>query len=361
MPNELKPISTSSAQRYKEFKAVYLPWIVLIATAILAWYTWHNLFLSPTLMGEAQIKIAEISSPQNAVVQEVNVSLFDTVKQGDTLVVISPIDATRELDNLRTELDLYALKNTPNLTQKRMEINQWGLHLDILSKKIELAQARVLLDRAENDLKRNAALLEKKYLSQELYDLSLQERDSAKKTIDEIEKSLPQIEAAAQDIDEGVNNILNQRNQAFLEALQTFQNRLDVITSASTNFVIKAPFDGMISSIVCSVGQPVAERQILLTLHADKSDQIIGYLRQPYPVDPKPGMEAEIISNSTKQRVIATTQVETVASYLEPITNSLALPTASEKLDMGLPVTFKVPAELSIRPGEQVGILLRQK
>ena len=94
-------------------------------------------------------------------------------------------------------------------------------------------------------------------------------------------------------------------------------------------------------------------------VNASESTRLIGYLRQPFSVDPTPGMQATIVTH-TSRRTLATTEVEYVGNFMEPITNSLARVSTSQLVDMGMPISFKIPEGVKIRPGEVVGIMLRK-
>jgi len=81
-------------------------------------------------------------------------------------------------------------------------------------------------------------------------------------------------------------------------------------------------------------------------------------LRQPYPLDPEVGMEAEILTRTRKpQRFMS--KISEIGAQIEMITNSLAFIKQGSMVDEGLPVVLAVPMDANIRPGEIVDVILR--
>jgi hypothetical protein len=123
---------------------------------------------------------------------------------------------------------------------------------------------------------------------------------------------------------------------------------------------LTAPITGMISSIQRRAGEQVIEGEPLLVISSPQAERVVGYLRQPYPVQPEPGMEAVLTTREWRRRQYIGL-VTQVGAQLEYITNSLALLRPGALVDTGLPVIIDLSPEADIRPGEVVDILIRDR
>jgi hypothetical protein len=109
-------------------------------------------------------------------------------------------------------------------------------------------------------------------------------------------------------------------------------------------------------------GENVTSGEPILQISATHSERIIGFLRQPLPLEPKPGMEVEVRTRTFVRR-IGMARVAQVGELLEPISPTLLaamrLPVTAIPTDMGLRVHISPPQGLSLLPGEQVDLIIR--
>lgn len=356
MKENLEPIPTPKEQLWKEFRVAYLPWIIMALTIGITWVVWTQVAIAPTMMGEVESVRAQVVSPDIGVVEKVAINRFQEVKAGDPLVVIRPTDPRNALNSIQLELSLLNSHGDEStlLSRYRAKLDYYSLRLNILSEQVNLEEAKVELVRTEKDLIRSENLMKEKYLSKEMYDISLAERDKAKETVKQLEESLPILKAKADKMLEGIDSI-GEGNSVFEQKLKAIEDKLARISSPDNSITLIAPIDGMVSGVWCSPGEVVTEGYILAAINATQPDRIVGYIRQPFPVEPVPGMSVKIVTHSNR-RVLAVTEVDKVGLFLEPITNSLARMTSERPVDMGLPVSFKIPENVSLRPGEVVGL-----
>ncbi len=365
MKENLEPISTPKELLWRDFRVDYLPWIVLILLIVITWIFWSKTGVAPTLMAEAEIVKAQLVAPGNGIVQQVIAERFSQVKAGDPLIVFKLTDPNNALNSIRMELDLLsakAEKSQSSISTRRAEADYYSLKLDLLAKKIDLEQAKVELTRTEKDLARATELVKDKYISDEFYDISLAAHDNAQAAVSNLQEMLPllseNVEKLRLSIEKDATDIDTHYSQLEKE-LDSLQTKLDNIAGPETPIILSAPIDGIISGVWCTPGETVADGQIMAMVNASESTRLIGYLRQPFSVDPTPGMQATIVTH-TSRRTLATTEVEYVGNFMEPITNSLARVSTSQLVDMGMPISFKIPEGVKIRPGEVVGIMLRK-
>jgi multidrug resistance efflux pump len=134
------------------------------------------------------------------------------------------------------------------------------------------------------------------------------------------------------------------------------ENRFSRLSTNLDEFTLVAPMDGMVQAVNHHSGAFVPDGEPILTLHSARSDRIVGYLRQPYVVEPAVGMKVEIVTRSVKrERFLAT--ISEVGAQLEVITNALAMAKPTGVIDTGLPIIIRIPPGIQLRPGETVDIL----
>jgi hypothetical protein len=89
--------------------------------------------------------------------------------------------------------------------------------------------------------------------------------------------------------------------------------------------------------------------------------RLVGYLRQPLPFTPTPGMTAEIRTRGLPAQM-ATTTVTQVGAALELISPTviaaMRLPPTPTP-ETALRVEFALPASLGLKPGEHVDVVVR--
>jgi len=121
-----------------------------------------------------------------------------------------------------------------------------------------------------------------------------------------------------------------------------------------------APIDGMVTQIVRRVGDPILAGQTVLRINPSRPDRLIGYLRQPLPFEPKPGMVAEVRTRAAPRQTAVTTIMQ-VGSTMEPIPSTLVaamrLP-SNPPPEPALRIDLKLPAGLKVRPGEHVDVII---
>lgn len=322
----------------------------------ITWVVWIQVAVAPTMMGEVESVRAQVVSPSVGLVEKVAITRFQEVKAGDPLIVIRFTDTRNVLDSLQMELSLLNSRGDEStmLTRHRAESDYYSLRLNILSEQVNLENAKVELARAEKDYVRSEQLMKEKYLSKEMYDISLAARDKARETVKKLEETLPILNAKADKMYAEIDAI-GAGNSVFEQKLKALEDKLASIASPENSITLTAPIDGMISGIWCSPGEVVTEGYILAAINATHPDRIVGYMRQPFPVEPVPGMSVKIVTHSNR-RVLAITEVDKVGHFLEPITNSLARIATDRLVDMGLPVSIKIPENITLRPGEVVGL-----
>jgi multidrug resistance efflux pump len=328
--------------------------LAIAGLAILA--LWRQVGGAGTVTGVGEGARCYVSSPQPGWITAVLVKPYQHVKKGDPVAIIQPYDARAQLDLLRSELEMTRLRSQPSLPEQNA-MNYERVRVELLQQKSELAMARVNLERAEKDLRRNLPLYREKLIAADLYDLSVRDRDLYKAEVEEKSKAVADIEERLQKLQNlgdphastsNVVDMATMANLAFKQAVA--QTNWDVMT-------LTAPIDGVVYGIHRQTGEFVMDGELLIGVNSLQSDRVVGYLRQPYAFDPQIGMEVKVATR-THQRHQFLSQISHIGGQLEYITNSLAQVRPMALVDMGLPFVVDVPHGVQLRPGEVVDILL---
>lgn len=356
--NRLPPIPTPPGQRWREVRIRIIPGLSFIAALALAVFLWRDNVASPTLEGAIEAVRAEVISPQAGTLTKITVARFQQVSQGDPVAVIHPTDPRTALDLLRAEIDLLRARLEPRLSQQRNSTDYERLRLELLLQKAELASDRVNLARAENELKRNQELFESKLLSEQLYDFSLKTKEQLETEVTEKAKLITDLEQGLQRLAAlGDPDTASPTADAMLAAIQSQEQKLQKAQASIAPIVLTAPLDGVVSLVYRQEGENVMDGDPILVINSLESTRIIGYLRQPLPLEPEVGMHVEVRKRTPKAPAYHAL-IRHVGSQFEPITNALAMIRPGQAVDLGLPIEVSLPPSLKGRPGELVQLTL---
>ncbi|HWH68570.1 MAG TPA: hypothetical protein VNT26_04255, partial [Candidatus Sulfotelmatobacter sp.] len=190
---QLPPIPTSFAVMWRTVRLRVVPPIVLLSLVAVTLALWRRLD-GGGIAGIAEGVRSVVSSPQMALVQELKVRPYQWVEAGQPLLTLLPKDPRARLDLLQSDLQIARLKLEPSLAdQNALDFER--VRVESMRLKQELAVAAVNLQRAENTLRRRAALFTDKLVSEDAYDLAVQERDVYRAEIAEKRKTIDAIDA----------------------------------------------------------------------------------------------------------------------------------------------------------------------
>ena len=350
------PIRPTIQVLWSEFRFRLVPILSFAALAVITLVLWSRFHSAQTLSGLGEGIRASVASPQGGWLQELRVAPYQLVNQGDPIAIVLPVDSQVPMDLFQADLQIARLEQEPSLAAQNA-MNYERVRVETLRLRSEVAEARINLRRAENDLQRNAKLHEQRLLSDDLYDLSLQTRDALAAevsekagAVEEMEKRLTRLRAFGDPDDPGAD----EKSQALLSRLEA------VRSDAMTNWgpiTLTAPISGMVSYINRQAGEYVLEGEPIVAVHSLWSDRVVCYLRQPYPADPDVGLKVRITTRTAQRQQFWTT-VSHVGAQVEAITNALAFIRQGMLVDVGLPVIVNLPPETRIRPGEIVDMWL---
>jgi len=351
-----EPIPMPAFVRWREFRAGVLPLFMFTGGAVACAWLWTQTATSTGIAGITEGVRSVVASPRLATVQHVVVAPFQMVEAGDTLAVVLPIDPRAELGLLQAELDLARMSLQPSIAEENA-MNFEQIRVDLLRTKSELAVARVNLERAENQVRRNAPLFAEKLVSEEIYDLAAKARDAYQAEVFEKSNAVAHIQKRVGELE-----ILGLPQAGTNSLLAITLRRLNVLlTQSATNWhpiTLRAPIAGMISAVTHCPGETALEGEPLVTINSTVSERVVGYLRQPYQIDPQVGMSVVMTTRERKPRRL-TGSVMQVGAQTEIITNALAFVRTGALVDSGLPIAISLPPGVPLRPGEILDLMFR--
>lgn len=355
----LPPIPTPFAMRWREFRIRYLPVVGFAVIMISVVVLWRNAGITSFMAGVAEGVRSTVSSPQVGVVQQLNVQPYQMVQAGDPIAIIMPKDPRVDMDLFQSQLQISRLRLQPSVAEQNA-MNFEGIRVDLLRTKSELAIAKVNLERAENEVRRNEPLFKQKLVSEDIYDISLKSRDLYRAEIEAKSNAVAQIEERLNALNTlGVPHTLNTNDIAYqlLSQLDALQH------NAVSNWgpiVLRAPISGMVGMIYRQQGENVVAGEPLVSINGNWSDRIVAYMRQPYYVDPMVGMSVHVTTRERKAKKFWS-EITQVGAQVETITNTLGFVRTGYMVDVGLPIVIDIPKGTQIRPGETVDIVFRAK
>jgi HlyD family secretion protein len=348
------PISVPRSIRWREFRQGVLPYFVFAAVAGCAFALWNKRLAHAAIVGHAESIHAAVTAANPGVVATLQVDLLQRVKQGEVVAQVIPADLeavaaglTANVETLRTQLRQSADRNI---------VNYQELRLDWLRRNVELASTRVEQQLAENEYQRYAALHENHTVSDADFEIRRSNRDALRRKVAALRQLTTDLEKEIARLKPD-NAEQTPADRAISAAMISQQKQLEALAASAT---LKAPMDGIVSSILKRPGENTSAGDLVLTIGALRPARIVAYVRQPLNARPAPGDSVEIATRTADHHAAAARVIE-VGTQLEPIDPTLlpASPSSARVLEYGLPLLVEIPAQLTLAPGEIVDISAR--
>lgn len=363
--NALPPIPTPAQQRWRDFRLSGIPVIVVLATVVSVFFIWNANLVPSTIVGEVQGVDANITSGTAGQLTELNVAQFDRVTKGQILGkvrVTSPETLTAMLAAATADLQVLRVRMIQD--QGRSDHEYLQLRINLLDQKILLETAKIRLDQAEKEYVRMSNLFTANVIQPGLrengdsgYEVALRDRDALRIELDdktrlvaEMEQMLAPLQPSAT-----VPGKTPAVNDAIDAAIAAKEEELRQTEGAQ---VLRAPIDGIVTSILRHSGENIVASEILLTVSSDRPQRIIGYVRQPLAFVPKEGDRVEVRTrNAHLQR--ANAAVLKVGPRLELFSQPLRIRGFDSSQERGLPLLINLPEGLNVHSGEIVDLILQ--
>jgi multidrug resistance efflux pump len=221
--------------------------------------------------------------------------------------------------------------------------------------------ARVKLEQAAGELKRNQLLFEQGALSAAQLDFSRRTMDAYEaellgksNLVERTQKSLERLKSVADAFVPGGEN------DPIRQAIELEEDKTRVFEAKLLPLRLLSPTNGIVTEVHRHAGEQIIAGEPIATITSTQAVRIVGYLPQNFPIPPQVGMTVEVCTRELKRRKASATVIG-VSPHLESITNSLVAPLAARHVfvpAMGRKISISLPADLALLPGEPVDLLL---
>lgn len=339
------------------------------------------------VVGLAEPEVHQVAATCDARLVSVHYQLFDKVKAGDPVAVLSTelddevIDA--ELDTIAADMNQIVAQLTELRNNYVAEItnreSEWWAEMraftaDIVTTQRELRDANDLLED-------NLAILDRTNREIESFriehaadmgtDISLfnklqtMERNRDK-LLEQIERNKTKVAKYQQEYQEAndrkeryikyrpISGTTDEDAQRVIDiAKAAFQRRIDALLARREPLVLTAPFDGYVSQIQFEVGEAVMQGVEILRIAKEKPRAIIAYANEGIVGDLSIGKRVEVVKGSEPPQKGPST-----VTYIGPAVEQLPqrLWRNPNMPQWGRPLLIEIPADMKLIPGEMVGI-----
>lgn len=355
----MKKIPIPLSQRWRDFQVRLLPILIFGVTLVVIRTLWRDSVSPASLVGQVESIKASVTSPLAGSIVEVQVTRFQIVKAGTLIARVRPSGPRESLDLMRSQLDLLRTNPDQQAAQRREAVDYQKLRLSWLQQKVDLSSARIKLQFAGIELERATKLFGQKAMTEKAYELTLKQKQAVEaqvvereKLVVDLEKELEQLRVSVPLVAQGTDT------DAFTKTLQSQDAKMRQIDESIQGLDLVAPIDGMVTSVIHGPGENVTPGEPIVVLTASHSDRIVGYLREPFALEPEVGMEVHV-QKRTSRRDSGRGLITHLGVEFEAITNPALHPTAIP--EVGLAIEVSLPPELSLRPGELVSLTIRPR
>ena len=361
MSKRYTPIPVSFKQRLKELRVKALPLVVFIIAGISVYSLWTDKVSSPGLIGEVVAGHSAVSSPKSGFLMNFYYDRFDVVQQGQLMGQIMQADSlilNARLDLVRAEIDYLRESLDPIIGEQRNLLNFEDLKLEQIQARISLARAELERQQTLANFNRVADLHERGLVSDQEFETIRTELDLLTVQSDEMRELIEYLSVRIAEIEE-MSGFRNRADRdPVLAAIKVQEQRMETILAESAPVPLYAPISGIISQVWHKQGEYVAEGTSILHIESREPAFIVGFVRQPFSIQPYSGMEVEVRTRKPG-RAFFNSNIEQVGGHIRLIEDNLQRPGAF--FESGLPVKIHIHNrnEIPLTPGEIVDIVMR--
>ena len=351
-------------------------WVLAVAGVILLLGKRTHHF---EIIGAAQNSSYQVSSQEIARIQTVLVRPYETIRQGQTVVLL-------EDEGIRCELAVAAaeaarLKAELNAVRDRMTVeatDKTNLRLlDLRRFATDIEDARILVLNLTTSIEANRLTLQDLQLKSDVKDklfsnnaATSYEKENARLTRDALEKKIreSEIELNQAKVDlkqaqDRYNTFLgNPTTQPSIDlalaplqkAITVQERKIEGLSVKQAFFVLKSPIEGTVNFVYRNPGETIRPAEPILTIIPSHPSEIIGYLSEDQPSEIKDGDRVEVFDLHKPSQLMAAKILKVAPSIEEVPIHLRRNPSIPE---WGQPLLVSIPPELKLLSGERVKII----
>ncbi|WP_353144709.1 HlyD family efflux transporter periplasmic adaptor subunit [Acinetobacter pragensis] len=326
--------------------------LILAAVLYLIWTLFFNHSVS-TDNAYVGAETASVTSMVTGQVAEVLVSDTQQVKKGDVLVRVDPRDAEIAVAQAKAEL-LKAQRQYKQTAANSSALNSQVFVSDdgIHSSEAQVAKAKAELDKAKDDLNRRQQLSASGAISKEELSTAQSAMQNAQAGYDLAQAGLAQAKSsqkAAQSTLAANDALIHGSNENSTPDVLVAQAKLKQAELDLERAVIKAPFDGVVTSRKIQVGQRVAPGSVLLMVVPLGQLYVDANFKESQLEKVRPGQKVTLTSDLYGDFVEYT---GTVVGFSGGTGSAFALIPAQNATGNWIKVVQRLPVRIQLDPKE---------
>lgn len=355
------PVPIPASLRWREFRIRFIPVIMFFIAMIVILTLWEERVKSPDFIGRVMAPQAVITAPADGFLSDLNVADFSYVEQGVAFGRIHraiPEELSARRSQILAEIDYIRTSMYPVQTQQRSFVDYQGLRLDWMEKRLEQSALRADSVFVENEFRRTQRLYESGFVEEQVFDEVNARREVNNVSLREVTALMNDLEEQFENIGDSINFSGDYAARTIEAAIQVQLAELDVIENEFGSVLISSPVSGILQDLTKSAGGWVSRGDTVAVVEARESEYIVGYLRQPFSINPEVGMKVEVRSRKM-DRSRYEAEISELGAQIRPINPNMQRPGMS--LETGLPVKILISQEFAdvFYPGELVDLILQ--
>jgi multidrug resistance efflux pump len=362
--DSLKPIPVPIQQRWRDLRLHVLPPVVFGSALVAIAFLWKDHVAAPTMVGQAEPVVANVSSYKPGVLAELTVGRFQKVRAGDPIglvMITDPKILASSLAVIQAEIEMLRVNMKPIVAQQHSAMDYDQFRLNWMRQRTQLASAQVDLQLAQTEFRRMDELFKDKIVSERVHEQAKANQDRLQTQVDELSKSVAEGERSITTLQLSNRVDLGRVSEDPLRvAIAVQESKLKLTEAELSPIYLRAPMDGIVSTIYHRAGEAVSAGQPIVSIATFNPVRIVGYLRPPILEEPKVGMSVRVRTRGL-HREEGNAKIVEVGSQMEAVPASLQTSIKLATLDLGLPIDISLPPSMKIRPGELVDITLLNK
>ena len=361
-PERLKPIPVPLAQRWRDARLRVLPILVFGGAVFAVALLWKEHVAPPSMVGQAEPVIANVSCQKPGILAELSVARFQKVKAGESIgrvMITDPNILASSIAVIRSEIESLRVSLKPIASEQKRAISYDKLELDWMRERADLAATQVRLQQAQSEFRRMEALYKDQIVSQRVFEQAQASQDSLQKEVEELTKLVSESEKNIQALQlSNKLDVAGVSEEPLHAAIAVQEAKLRQLQAELSPIELKAPMDGIVTMLFHRSGEAIMAGQPVASIATLNPVRIVGYMKPPILDEPKPSMKVEVRLRSP-HRELGMAEVKEVGTQLEPVPAALMSSARLGTTELGLPVDVTLPANLKLRAGELVDLVLK--
>ncbi len=351
-------------ERWREARLQVFPVLVFAAAVGGILFLWENNDVAPSMVGQAEPVLANVSSHKAGVVSGLYVKRFARVKANQIIgevVIADPTVVTSSLAVVQADISMMAASLAQVMRVQHNQLSTARRRLDWMLRRAELAMAKARLEQAEAQARRVRALYEDDIVSERKYLAAQADCAELRAKVSEFSVQVEEEEKAFAQIGmtqgPGIDRL---SDEAVKAAFSMREAKLRLTEAALAPIQLKAPLDGIVTGLFCIPGQAVTAGQPIVAIATLEPVRVVGYMRAPSQGEVKAGMRVEVRRRGSRGDC-GIGQIIEVGTQWEAVPDAVLGPLKFLGPELGLPVSVTLPTNFNLRAGEVVDLVVLWK